>query len=81
MVNAQKCIQFMEKKAATMEYRMVTVKGQKLSRSDVDSVILYAKEYMRSGGYSWGGFMEPMGAIKEVLAGFGLKVEKSFAWN
>ena len=74
MGNAQKCIQFMEKKAAMMEHRMVTVKGQKLSRADVDSVIFYAKQYMRNDGYSWGNFMEPMGAVKEVLAGFGLKV-------
>lgn len=80
MKNAQKCIEAMEKKINTMEHSLVTVKGEKLSRADVETVKMYAESYLRSGGSSWNGLMEPFGSIAKVLESFGLKVQSAFGW-
>lgn len=80
MGNAKKCIEAMNKKIAVMEHRSVRIKGETLSRSDVETVKMYAEIYVRNNGMSWGGLREPDGSIGNVLTAFGVKVENAFAW-
>ena len=66
--NAEKMIEIIEKKKKKMEYRTSTLKGvSNLSRSDLDSVILYARTFIRSGGTGFPGLMEPRGTTEELL--------------
>lgn len=48
-----------------------TLKGVKnLSRSDLDTIILYADTIARQGNYD--GLMKPLGGVGEVLSAYGL---------
>lgn len=52
------------------EYRLSTIKGIKnLSRSDLDTVELYAQTFERTGRYD--GLMQPRGNVKELLDRYG----------
>ena len=52
------------------EYRTSTLKGVKnLSRSDLETIELYAETIDRTGGYSF--LREPAGAVREVLVKYG----------
>jgi hypothetical protein len=43
-----------------------------LSRSDLDTLELYAQTFIRNGGYGFSGLMQPRGSIKAVLDKYGL---------
>lgn len=61
------------------EYRTSTIKGVKnLSRSDLDTIELYAETIDRQGSYS--GLITPVGGVAEVLKKYGYVVEKEFGW-
>ena len=78
---AQKLISDVKKKVSQMEYNTVTFAGvRNISRSDLDSVEMYAEEFINSGGYSFGSFMEPRGEIKQILDKYGVIVETSTSW-
>jgi len=58
------------------EYRLSIIKGVKnLSRSDLDTVELYAQTIEKSGSYF--GLMEPRGNVAEVLNKYGYLSEKT----
>ena len=57
------------------EYRLSSLKGVKnLSRSDLDTIELYAKTIQNTGSYY--GLMKPMGNVAEVLEKYELLNEK-----
>jgi hypothetical protein len=57
------------------EYRLSTLKGvNNLSRSDLDTIELYAKTIENQGSYS--GLMEPGGNVKKVLEKYNFVNEK-----
>ena len=67
MNNVNSLLKLIEQKRSSMELRTVTIKGVKnLSRSDLDSIELYAT----SGGY---GMMRPSGDVLAVLEKYGYK--------
>lgn len=60
------------------EYSNFRLKGvSNLSLSDIDTIELYANSYIETNGRSFSGYIEPDGAIKEVLDKYDIKV-KSF---
>lgn len=60
-----------EKAADRNEYRCSKINGVgNLSRSDLDSIVMYCQEFIKHGDIS--AFMEPRGGIGEVLAGVGI---------
>ena len=60
----------LEKCRRKNEYRVSTLKGVKnLSRSDLDTVELYAQTIERQGNYY--GLMEPRGNVRELLNKYG----------
>lgn len=50
-----------------------------LSISDLETIKLYVKEYVQSGGTSFGSLMDPVGEVKEVLDHYGI-VSKYPSW-
>lgn len=75
MSNIEKANKMMEdvrKKLANWNERsMFTVKGvRNLSRSDMDSIILYGEAVLAYGNYNC--YMEPRGEVREVLTAYGL---------
>lgn len=77
MRNAQKLIKDVNEKIEKWNERSCfTIKGVKnLSRSDMDTLILYAEHYIMSGGNNFSGLMEPLGNIKEVLNKYDITVK------
>lgn len=62
--------EILERARLKNEYRTSTIKGVKnLSRSDLDTIELYAKTIDRQGSYY--GLMDPVGGVAEVLRKFG----------
>lgn len=65
---AQALINKVNKKIATNEYNMVTIYGEKLTRSDLEEVVLYAEDIIEQNRTkSATKFMRPMGRIEKVL--------------
>lgn len=66
---AEKLIKDIEKKINNWNERsMFTLKGVKnLSRSDLDSIDMYSKHFIRNAGNGFYGLMNPSGSIEEVL--------------
>lgn len=69
---AQKVLNDVNKKIeAWNERSCFTLKGvRNLSRSDMDSLIMYAKAVIQYGNYNC--YMEPRGEIRNVLEAYGL---------
>lgn len=79
MENAKKLINDINLKLKKWDEKSnFTIKGVKnLSRSDLDTLVLYAQQYIMSGGYSFSGLMEPFGDIKKVLSKYDITVKDS----
>lgn len=72
---AQKLISDCQKNAAKNEYRCSTLKGiGNLSRSDLDTLVLYAEILQRDGDTV--GLMELRGNLAQVWAAYGLPSTK-----
>lgn len=67
--NAEKLRKDIQKKLDNWNERsQFTLKGVKnLSRSDLDSLDMYADFFIKNGGYGFAPFRKPLGEIKEVL--------------
>jgi hypothetical protein len=79
MVQAFTLIKDVKKKLDTWDERsQFKMKGVgNLSRSDLDSLVLYAQAFVRSNGQGFDGFMEPRGDIAKVLKGYGMIKEEN----
>lgn len=79
MDNALKLIDLIDRKLSNWDERsQFTIKGvSNLSRSDMERLKLYAEKYSKQGNFN--GFMNPMGATKDVLDKYGLVSKDSFA--
>lgn len=75
MTKEMKLLQLIESKKANWDERSQFKIGKvgNLSVSDLDTIELYVKEYVASRGLDFGGMMDPMGEIKEVLDAYGVK--------
>lgn len=61
-----KTIELLEQKRLSDENRSKKIKGVKLSNSDIDTAIMYLETIKNYG--TWEGvFMEPVGAVKEII--------------
>ena len=73
MKNAEKLIKEVNKKIDNWnersQFNMAGVKN--LSRSDMDTIILYAETYLRNGNIN--SLMNPRGEIELVLSKYGIK--------
>lgn len=71
-MKTQKLKKEIEKKLANWNERsLFTIKGvRNLSRSDLDTLVLYADQYERQGNLD--GLMPPVGGVKEVLKAYGI---------
>jgi hypothetical protein len=66
--NAEKLIKDVEKKIMNSEYGSVTLKGVKnLSRSDLETIIMYAQTFIKNYGEGFYGLMEPRGQVEELF--------------
>jgi hypothetical protein len=70
--HAEKVMEDVRKKLASWNERsQFTMKGVKnLSRSDMDSITMYAEAIIRNGNYNC--YMAPRGEVRDVLAAYGL---------
>lgn len=75
MKNAEKLINDIYKlKLKWNERSSFKLKGvSNLSMADLDTLDLYANEYIRNQGMSFGSFMQPFGETKDVLDAYGIK--------
>lgn len=79
--NAEKLVKEVTNKIRNSEYNTVTMKGvRNLSRSDLESAVMYAETYINSGGYSFTGLMNPVGNVKELLDKYDVKVTNDYSW-
>ena len=80
MFKANQLIKDINKKLDNWDERsQFKIKGVgNLSRSDLDSCILYAETYMRIGGIS--GLITPRGDLKVILEAYGLEIVDNFGW-
>ena len=55
-------------KIATTEHRLVKIKGVSLSRADLEETLMYIDNLKKYNDVTaYGRFMEPRGAVKQVL--------------
>lgn len=80
MKNAEKLLKDIEKALKTWnEYDSFSLKGcSNLSLSDLDSLKLYASQYIANKGKSFSPYATPLGDIGDVLDAYGITV--SSAW-
>ena len=73
--NAQILLGDIDKALKACDQRsMFTLRGvSNLSRSDLDTLVLYAETFIDSGGIDFGGLMSPIGEIAEVLNKYGIE--------
>jgi hypothetical protein len=78
--NAIKLIKDVEMKIDKWNERSsFTLKGVKnLSKSDLDSLVLYAQKFIENNGRGFYGYMKPLGSIKNVLDSYGISEQCSF---
>lgn len=69
-------IKTLRKKVQTLiknnEYRSVKLHGATCSRSDLETIELYAEKIERDGNYN--GLMKPCGATREVFEKLGIEI-------
>lgn len=82
MSNSEKLIKTIEEKLNKWNERNTfTIKGiSNLSRSDLDTILLYVNAYKRSGEKDFGDLMEPKGYVGDVLEKFQIIKSKSIIY-
>ncbi len=70
MEKAKKLIKEIDNKITNWNERsQFTIKGVKnLSRSDLDTIVLYAETFIKFGGNGFPGLMKPRGNVEQVLS-------------
>lgn len=74
---AEKLIQDVDKKIRTWNERsQFRLKGVgNLSKSDMDTLKMYAETFIRSGGYGFTGLMGPTGSTRDIFVQYGIITE------
>ena len=74
IAGAVKLIKDIDKKIVTWNERssFTLKKVKNLSRSDLDTLRLYAETFIASGGCGFVGLMKPLGEIAKVLYRYGI---------
>ena len=74
MKNAEKLLKTIDEKIKNWNERSsFTIKGiRNLSVSDLDTLVLYANEYLTTDERNFGDLMSPLGNIKSVLDKYGV---------
>lgn len=77
MSNTNQLIKVIENKINTWNERSnFTIKGIKnISRSDLDTILLYINSYTKSSERNFGGLVPPTGYVKDVLDKFNIVIE------
>ena len=76
MRNAEKLIKTINEKLEKWNERSsFTIKGIKnLSLSDLEIILMYANEYIKSDGKNFGNLKLPLGSIKDVLKKYNIGI-------
>lgn len=77
MSNSEKLTKIIQKKLDNWNERSsFTIKGVKnLSRSDLETILLYVKAYEKSGEVDFGGLVYPRGYLNQVLQGYEIGIK------
>lgn len=77
MSNSEKLIKAIENKIEKWNERSTfTIKGVKnLSRSDLETILLYVRAFEKSGEIDFGGLAYPRGYVNQVLQGYEIGIK------